>query len=88
MYNFFSLDRFFLGGPLSVRGFDFKGIGPRRGGNIVLFCFVLKIQRNCCWLIKAYSGGILFLCRSKVKNNDLTVATETFVFFIFYLSFV
>jgi len=26
-------DRFFLGGPLSVRGFDFKGIGPRRGGD-------------------------------------------------------
>ncbi|KAM7430944.1 sorting and assembly machinery component 50 [Porites harrisoni] len=24
-------DRFFLGGPLSVRGFNFKGIGPRSG---------------------------------------------------------
>lgn len=37
MCNFLSFNRFFLGGPLSVRGFDFKGIGPRRGGNIVLF---------------------------------------------------
>lgn len=26
--------RFFLGGPLSVRGFNFKGIGPRSGGKI------------------------------------------------------
>ena len=54
MYNFFSLDRFFLGGPLSVRGFDFKGIGPRRGGNIVLFCFenskkLLLVNKNIQW---------------------------------------
>ena len=34
--------RFFLGGPLSVRGFNFKGIGPRSGGKIQVG--VLKLE--------------------------------------------
>lgn len=37
-------DKFFLGGPISLRGFDFRGLGPKRdndfiGGNV---CLMLK----------------------------------------------
>ena len=39
--------RFFLGGPLSVRGFNFKGIGPRSGGKRQVRVFKIKTKFFC-----------------------------------------
>ena len=39
--------RFFLGGPLSVRGFNFKGIGPRSGGKIQVRVFKIRTKFVC-----------------------------------------
>ena len=47
-------DRFFIGGPLSVRGFHMRGIGPRSTGELLLYqCFQLVLYRSKFVLVSA-----------------------------------
>ena len=34
-------DRFFLGGPLTLRGFNLNGVGPHADGNLFLLTMIL-----------------------------------------------
>jgi len=37
-------DRFFLGGPLNVRGFDYHGAGPHSDGLLTFFDFEFECK--------------------------------------------
>lgn len=62
-------DRFFLGGPLTLRGFNTKGVGPHSEGesNVQQPCYrghtvvVTDSVRNCC--------GFLPTCRVHSPSN-------------------
>ena len=48
-------DRFFLGGPLNVRGFDYHGAGPHSEGSISLF--IVNAMKHTLYLPGAALGG-------------------------------
>ena len=80
-------DKFFIGGPLTMRGFNLKGCGPHDSGNYFIILFHCHIQPCDIDHIDAFlhEKAIICLCLLGILKAWRGVCTGRHTFNIFYL---